>query len=433
MRFRAILLFNICIVFLISCSKEKVLNLPLTFQEGYGPFESAMKGISPYSDNENDPWKKTQLQVFGIPENWIDVKIGDINTDIYQSVYQNYYQGNIKKDHYRRLQKSWNWEPDSLSLSKRPIKCKIAFAFGKDSVGELKMIVDVNNNRDFTDDSTFTPIEISLQTKIDKDSLVKKRAIKVHFERFVNNEIVEVNAPLLLVHMNQYNIFMGNFAQYATTEVNGTKIAIQSNDFTDLSYNNPGVLKVGKQVREEEKVVSKNEYIEIENEVYKNLGVNKNKNILVLEKVNLPKNQLYSAQVGYQAFNFSGNQFKKEIPISLDDLKGKYVLLDFWATWCGPCIQEIPTLKDLYKKTDKSKFEIISIVGDSPIESLEQLIEKHSISWPQIISDDINKIKEKYSIHGYPTTFLLNPEGQIIAKNLRGNELKDKVKNLLNK
>ncbi len=437
MKFRKILLFSTYLVFITSFSNDKTIKLPITFHEGYGPFESGMGGISHYSNNENDPWKKTHLTTSGIPKHWTDVKIGDINTNIYQSVYQNYYLGNITKERYKELQKSWNWMPDSLNLSKKPIKCKIAFAQGKDSIGELKMIVDANNNYDFSDDNIFKPIELNPQGKINKDSLIKSNAIKVNFEQLSNNKITEVSVPLLIVYMKQYNIFMCNFAQYATTKLNGEEIAIHSNNFTDLSYNKLGITKINNLAEKGEKVnyqsvVAKNEYLEIENNIFKNLGVKKNENVLVLEKMDLPKKELTSTQIGFKAFDFSGNDFKTKTPISLESLKGKFVLLDFWATWCGPCIQEIPNLNELYKNVDKSKFEIVSIVGDSPEKDLEKMIEKHSISWPQIVSNDTNRIKEIYGIGGYPTTFLLNPEGMIVAKNLSGKELDSKIESIIN-
>ena len=161
------------------------------------------------------------------------------------------------------------------------------------------------------------------------------------------------------------------------------------------------------------------------------MGVNTNSNTLTLKKMVLPKSELFSTQIGFKSLAFEGNDFMTGSHISSKDLKGKYVLLDFWAVWCGPCRQEIPNLKELYEKTDKDKFAIIGIVGDSPSDALRKIIENDSITWTQILSTDSNKIKETYGIQGYPTTFLLNPDGIIVAKNLRGKELEEKVLGLI--
>ncbi|MGV8963447.1 MAG: peroxiredoxin family protein [Candidatus Saccharimonadaceae bacterium] len=84
-----------------------------------------------------------------------------------------------------------------------------------------------------------------------------------------------------------------------------------------------------------------------------------------------------------------------------------------------------------YEKTDREKFEIVGVVGDSPLDALMKIIETDSITWSQILSKDSNKIKEEYGIKGYPTTFLIDPEGVIIAKDLRGLELEMKVMKLV--
>jgi len=118
MKFQTITLIAICIAFLLSCSKQKTIELPLTQQNGYGYFQPALGGISPYSEDENNPWKKTYLNVSGAPETWTDIKYGDIEINIYQSVYQNYFLGNITKERYEELQKSWDWEPDTLGYQK---------------------------------------------------------------------------------------------------------------------------------------------------------------------------------------------------------------------------------------------------------------------------------------------------------------------------
>lgn len=436
MTLKALLLISLCITNLLSYSQENKIELSLTHKNGYGPFQSALGGISPYSEDANNPWKKTYLKVSGVPKNWVDIKFGDIETNIYQSVYQNYLLGNITKVRYEELQKSWDWIPDSLNLSKKPLKCKIAFAFGKDSTGLVKMVIDANNNLNFSDDKIFKPFDPNTNKSINKDSVALANSINISFESFIGNKKAIINTQIFIAYMSEYNMFMCNFPQYLTATYKGAVIAVCSDNFTNLSYKNPTIALIknssisGEKVNSEN-IVSKNEYIEIKGEIYKNNGINQNRNSLILEKVDLPKSQLLSTQVGYKSFLFEGDNFKTKSLISLESLKGKYVLLDFWAVWCGPCRQEMPNLKGLYNKIDKSKFEIIGIVGDSPSNALDKSIDDLLITWPQILSTDINKIKEKYGIHGYPTTFLLNPEGIIIAKNLRGKELDDKIKSLI--
>jgi len=89
-------------------------------------------------------------------------------------------------------------------------------------------------------------------------------------------------------------------------------------------------------------------------------------------------------------------------------------------------------LKEIYGNIDKSKFEIIGIVVDSPVETLRVMMDKFSITWPQVISDSNNQISNSYGVQSYPTTYLIDPNGIIIAKNLRGIELKNKINELIN-
>ena len=439
MKSKTVSLITLCIIFLLlSCSQEKIIELPLTVQSGYGPFSSGVGGISPFDEDENNPWEKTYLKILEGPTGLTDIKYGEIETNIRQSVYQDYLLENISKERYEDLQKSWNWVPDTLKLSKAPIKTKVAFAYGKDSEGVTRMVVDANNNLDLSDDKVFIPFDMLSNTSSNKDSITQVHSVHVSIETFTHDKITPVTIPLFIVFHSQINMFMCNFPQYAITQYKGENIAVCSSHFTNLSYYNADITLVNADMKEdgkakEENIILKNEYIEIKGEVYKNLGVNTNKNVLVLEKTDLPKTQLVSTQVGYKSYPFRGEEYNTKSPISLESLKGKYVLLDFWAVWCGPCIQEFPNLKDLYAKIDTSKFEIVGIVGDSPVDALIETINQHQITWPQIISDDSNRIKEEYGVSGYPTSLLLDPEGVIIAKNLRGTGLTDRVLKLIEK
>lgn len=436
MKFTLTIFVLICTLCLFSCTKSNLIELPLTHHKGYGHFTTSMRGVSPYDDDENNPWHKTRLKVTGVPETWTNVKYGDIETNIYQTVYQNYHLGNISEEWYKRVQEGWNWLPDASQLSKEALKTKIAFAYTEDSTGVVSMIVDANNNLDFSDDEIFIPISHSQMIGVNGDSVAFNNSMDVTYERYINNKIVTSTTPVFIAYFSQYNMLMCNFPQYSTTTYKGVELAVNSDRFANLTFNNPTIaimsdsLKEGERFREEE-LFSKNEYIEIKGDLYKTLGVNTNKNALILEKTKFTKNEIHSTQIGFKTFPFAGNDVRDEAPIFIDSLKGKYLLLDFWAVWCSPCREEIPALKELYEKTDRDRFEIIGIVCDSPLNTLEQLIEDHSISWTQILSTESNKIKEEYGITGYPTTFLVDPMGVIIAKDLRGEQLEERILELM--
>lgn len=117
----------------------------------------------------------------------------------------------------------------------------------------------------------------------------------------------------------------------------------------------------------------------------------------------------------------------------LSDLRGQYVLVDFWASWCGPCRRENPNVVRLYNKYKNKGFTIFSVSLDENPEAWKEAIAKDKLSWPNHVSDlkrwD-SPVIQQYGFTGIPFTVLLNKEGNFMAVNLRGAALEQKLKEL---
>lgn len=138
--------------------------------------------------------------------------------------------------------------------------------------------------------------------------------------------------------------------------------------------------------------------------------------------------------VGTQAPNFVLPDSTKK-PISLSSLRGGYVLLDFWASWCLPCREGHPNLISLYDTYKDSNFQIVSVSIDKDYNNWISAISEDNLSWPQVSDLKANKseVYLRYGITSIPSNFLLDPDGIVIAKDLKGEDLKLKLEELLSK
>lgn len=122
-------------------------------------------------------------------------------------------------------------------------------------------------------------------------------------------------------------------------------------------------------------------------------------------------------------------------PVSLSSFKGKYVLVDFWASWCGPCRQENPNLVRIYQKYKDQNFTILGVSLDKPGEknAWMKAVMKDNLTWTQVseLNDWNSKVVNQYSITGIPYNVLVDPNGIVIGESLRGAALDQKLSSVL--
>ena len=118
-------------------------------------------------------------------------------------------------------------------------------------------------------------------------------------------------------------------------------------------------------------------------------------------------------------------------PFDWSKYKGKVVLVDFWATWCGPCVEEMPNVLKNYKKYHDKGFDVVGISADEDKDALEDFVKDQKLPWKNLYDQAAStKMADKYGIVAYPTTALVGRDGKVIKLNVRGEELGEELAKL---
>lgn len=141
---------------------------------------------------------------------------------------------------------------------------------------------------------------------------------------------------------------------------------------------------------------------------------------------------LQKVAIGQVAPTFTQNDENGE-EFNIESLRGKYVLIDFWASWCGPCRRENPNVVAMYKDFGGDNFEILGVSLDRKEEDWKKAIVDDKLTWEHVSDLQYfdNEVAKLYAVNAIPQTYLLDKNGVIIAKNLYGKKLREKVKSLL--
>lgn len=421
---------------LLACQSKKdnatqpatLVHLPVVIKQGYGPFYPGF-GFLTGDHPEDQSWGKMYLPVKGKPAHWSGVTKTMVWLSSRQLVYQNYRAGKISLSFYEYLQKNWKWTPDSTKLSDKPIKCFVYVLTGYDERrNQWAAMIDTNNNLDFSDETALYPAVTDAKALPDKISDVQR----IEYEVYQKGKTVTAHASMMV--QRSKNNFIYNFPQYGVATLNyGDKKSelYVSSGFGRPDFEQTNVIPVsslpGSGRVADDELTPTGEYIEVGGTRYKNNGIDPFFNWLELEPVD-PMASIYPLKAGFPFRPFAAAEFGSGRAISLQSLKGKFVFIDFWGTWCGPCRAAMPGLKEAYAKTNRNEIEFVGIVSNDTPDELRTYLKKEDIRWPQILSDETNKLVELNHITAYPTTVLLNPEGVIVAKNIRADQLQEFLK-----
>ncbi|RQO75102.1 alkyl hydroperoxide reductase [Pedobacter sp. KBW06] len=135
---------------------------------------------------------------------------------------------------------------------------------------------------------------------------------------------------------------------------------------------------------------------------------------------------------GQAMLDFTQNDMEGK-PVRFSSFKGKYVLVDFWASWCGPCRGENPNVLKAYNEFKDKGFTVLGVSLDDSADKWKKAVEEDKMPWTQVsdLKGWKNEVSTYYGIQGIPSNYLVDPNGVIIARNLRGEALPKKLKELM--
>lgn len=332
---------------LTAFCQKNIIKLPISFHSGYGAFNFSYVNLT-FDDipKEYPLYKSLSLYKYkNIPSDLSKIERGLVMIDPEQLINQAYISHDITKEEYTELL-SYAPVNNLRKYSKTPIASVLLFIKGIDHNGKEVVIVDCNNNGDFADETAFEIEDFGKQNKI-----VDIRKLKtIRFEIFNGRRVVSKVIPMRIFKLDKQYLY--NFPQFATAQLKIDKkiyqIAVTGNflypAFTSFSLglNNGNTIKDGL-------ILKKSGLLSLGMSQYQIIGIDPASNLLVLKK--LSKNIKTINQPGFEAPSIEGKEILSSIPVKLKDHQGKYVYLDFWGSWCAPCIDQIPELKEIYDST----------------------------------------------------------------------------------
>ena len=412
---------------------QKEISVPLIKKNQDFPFTGG-RSFGSFEDS---------IQKFKLDSNDYSLKgVWKFSFEKPQNAFNDYLRKNRKDSLFEKRVVKSNW--DTSYFSKTPIENAVYVFVGINKAQQLTIIADENNNLDFRDDKPYYyPIHKPSKDSL-KNIIEKIPTSNLSFNIWHNGKFIERHLNIKFI-LKQY---LGNFkihfsnptadsllivaASKEHLEGNFTVIEKQytffvNNRFPSPRFSDPPNIEFyaersNKKINSQDKSYSFNELgdtLPIGNELYKIKRLDPLGNFVLLSYAGA--SQGLGIDKGYFAKSIDGTDVISGKLVKFEDLKGKYLLLDFWGTWCIPCKQILPGIKALKEKYYGEGFQLVSIAFDKDREILKKHIESEQMNWINLWDEDSDtKRKEllssKYKVTEFPTTILIDPKGKILFR-----------------
>ncbi len=334
------------------------------------------------------------------------------------------------------------WELYSLGV---PVDSKVSFVNGQDQNGNAVFIFDTNNNEDFSDEHAIYPenfgtvfrllsyilpwrlpygqkANATVEFEYNDGRIAKTQRVGVEVHRYTQyvkkrkdptfpkfrGSVTEYRKGQVKIDGQLYDLAIYNKGRFATYS---TKIF--NRILWDLDHD--GIF--GSE-RESAEYYDADKPFNIGGTTFKIKSISASGDEIILKKSDVFVPTKIEIKRGSAAPDFVVRDIDGK-NLQLSNFRGKYVLLDFWHTSCGPCIKDTPRLKALSEKFDRDNFEIIGVSTDIRRDKVKNYVEKSHIEWPQILDamDNNNKVSKMYNIGGFPHYVLIDRQGKVMMTN----------------